>query len=277
MKKSYFNFLVVSSFLSLLLLSFISCASLPGEHAPSVKNAREGHYDKSLKYLEEHRKKVYGKKSDVLYYLDTGLLQHYQGEWTESINKLSAAEDEIYDLYTKSITTAIASFILNDNVLEYSGEDYEDIYLNVFNSLNYYYDGKIEDAVVETNRAINKITALQNKYQQQLIKARSAAKLETKSKDIKSIAFHDSALAEYLRMLYCRAIGDYDGASTNQRMIKDAFVTQKALYNFSLPETIEEELSVPKGKARLNLLAFSGLSPVKTEIIIRDYGLADFC
>ena len=59
-------------------------------------------------------------------------------------------------------------------------------------------------------------------------------------------------------------------------MIKDAFMTQKKLYNFALPETIEEELSIPKGKARLNVLTFSGISPVKSEVIIRDYGLANF-
>ena len=163
---------------------------------------------------------------------------------------------------------------MNDNVRDYSGEDYEDIYLNVFNSLNYFYDDRIEDAVVETNRAINKIKALSNKYQQELLKAREAAKLE--KEEIKSIAFHDSALAEYLRMLYCRAIGDYDGAATNQRMIKDAFMTQKKIYNFALPETIEEELSIPKEKARLNVLTFSGISPVKSEVIIRDYGIANF-
>lgn len=271
MKKHFFNFLIV-----LILLFISSCASVPGDHAQAIKSAQEGHYEKSLDYIEKKKSKIYGKKSEVLYYLDSGLLQHYNSDWQASISSLTAAEQKIYELYTKSISAEVGSFILNDNVLDYAGEDYEDIYLNVFNSLNYYYDGKITDAVVETNRAVNKITALSNKYQQELIKARSAAKVESKKQEIKSIAFHDSALAEYLRMLYCRAIGDYDGAATNQRMIKDAFVTQKALYNFSVPETVDEELSVPKGMARLNILAFSGISPVKTEIIIRDYGLADF-
>lgn len=256
-----------------VLLCFSSCATVPGDHAAAVKNAQEGKYEKSLDFIEKKKNKIYGKKSEVLYYLDTGLLQHYNNDWQASITNLSAAEQNIYDLYTKSITAEIGTFILNDTVRDYAGEDYEDIYLNVFNSLNYYHQGKIDDAVVETNRAINKITTLSNKYQQELIKARQAAKLET---EFKSISFHDSALAEYLRMLYCRSIGDYDGASTNQRMIKDAFITQKKLYNFPVPESIDEELKIPHDKARLNVLAFSGISPVKDEIIIRDYGLADF-
>lgn len=269
MKKVFFYFSVL-----IAVLCFSSCASTPGDHAPSVKSAQERNYEKSLSIIESKKTKIYGKKSEVLYYLDTGLLLHYNNDWQASMSSLSAAEKKIYDLYTKSITAEVGSFILNDNVLDYSGEDYEDIYLNVFNSLNYYHDGKIDDAVVETNRAINKITALSNKHQQELIKARNAAKL--KKGETASISFHDSALAEYLRMLYCRSIGDYDGAATNQRMIKDAFTTQKQLYNFSVPESVDEELSFPSEKARLNVLAFSGLSPVKDEVIIRDYGLADF-
>ena len=257
-----------------IILCISSCASVPGDHAPAIRSAQERDYEKSLSFIETKKSKIYGNKSEVLYHLDSGLLQHYNNDWESSIINLSAAEKNIYDLYTKSITAEIGSFILNDNVRDYAGEDYEDIYLNVFNSLNYYHQGKIDDAVVETNRAINKITALSNKHQQELIKARQAAKIG--NQEIKSISFHDSALAEYLRMLYCRSIGDYDGASTNQRMIKDAFVTQKKLYNFSVPESVNEELSVPSDKARLNIVAFSGISPVKDEVIIRDYGLADF-
>lgn len=269
MKKVFFYCSVL-----ITVLCFSSCASTPGDHAPAVKSAQERKYEKSLSIIESNKTKIYGKKSDVLYYLDTGLLQHYNNDWQASTVNLSAAEKKIYDLYTKSITAEIGTFILNDNVRDYPGEDYEDIYLNVFNSLNYYHDGKIDDAVVETNRAINKITVLSNKHEQELIKAREAAKL--KEGETASISFHDSALAEYLRMLYCRSIGDYDGAATNQRMIKDAFVTQKKLYDFPVPESVDEELSVPSGKARLNVIAFSGISPVKTEVIIRDYGLADF-
>lgn len=284
MKKVFLYCSILSVF-----LCFSSCATVPGDHEAAVKSAREGKYEKSLDFIEKKKSKIYGKKSEVLYHLDTGLLQHYNNDWQASITNLSAAEQDIYDLYTKSITAEIGTYILNDTVRDYAGEDYEDIYLNVFNSLNYYHQGKIDDAIVETNRAINKITALSNKYQQELIKARQAAKVEAEkagadkgaaskieTAEIKSISFHDSALAEYLRMLYCRSIGDYDGASTNQRMIKDAFITQKALYNFPVPESIDEELKVPRDEARLNVVAFSGISPIKDEIIIRDYGLADF-
>lgn len=268
-------------FLFVFSITFISCASLPGEHQPSIKNAQNGNYEKSIELIEQKKKSIYGKKSVVLYELDTGLLYHYNQNWQESITRLTDAEQLIYDLYTKSITAQIGSFILNDNVLDYAGEDYEDMYLNVFNSLNYYHQGKIDDAIVETNRAINKSKKLTAKYEVELQKARSAARESDSSINMSapasSIAFHDSALVEYLAMLYRREIMDYDGAYTNQRMIKDAFLTQGQIYNFNLPSTIDDELSVPSDKARLNVLAFTGISPIKDEIVIKDvHGITNY-
>ena len=268
--------------LFLCTLFFLSsCVSLPGDHQGALKNAVTGNYEKSLSLLEQKKNSVYGKQSDVLYYLDTGILNHYGKNYQDSIKNLSAAENKIYDLYTKSITAEIGSFILNDSVREYSGEDYEDIYLNVFNSLNYFYQDKIDDAIVETNRAINKSKALSSKYEAELIKARNAAKSADSSIKIESsntsVNFHDSALVEYLSILYRRAILDYDGVYTSYRMLQDDFLTQPKIYNFKIPSTVQDELSVPKNAARLNVISFSGLSPYKDEFVVKDYyGLADY-
>ncbi len=277
LKNKRFNKIFSLLILSLLL---ISCASLPGEHKASIKSAQDGDYEKSLELIEKKKKTIYGNKSEVLYQLDTGILNHYNQNWQASIKHFTEAEKTIYDLYTKSITAQIGSFIMNDNVLDYSGEDYEDIYLNVFNSLNYYHLGKIDDAIVETNRAINKSRNLTVKYEEEILKARNAAK-EAEAKNGKgsnsdslpkaTITFHDSALVEYLAMLYRRGILDMDGAYTNQRMIKDVYITQGQIYNFEMPSSIDDELSIPKDKARLNVIAFSGLSPVKDEIAVKDY------
>ena len=60
------------------------------------------------------------------------MLHHYNGDFEQSNTLLSKAETAFDELYTKSIGRAAASMLLNDNILEYSGEDYEDIYLNIF-------------------------------------------------------------------------------------------------------------------------------------------------
>ena len=57
---------------------------------------------------------LYGEKSRVLYNLDMGLLYHYAGMPDSSTHYLAAAEQEIQELYTKSVSLAVISFLTND-------------------------------------------------------------------------------------------------------------------------------------------------------------------
>ncbi|MCD8480319.1 MAG: hypothetical protein LRZ88_08925 [Candidatus Cloacimonetes bacterium] len=65
--------------------------------------------------------KLYKAKDRVLYYLDAGLLHHYNGDWAKSNELLHLAEEAIEELTTRSISKAAASMLLNDNALDYTG------------------------------------------------------------------------------------------------------------------------------------------------------------
>ena len=104
-----------------------------------------------LSELEKNKNKLYTAKDNVLYYMDSGMLSYYEGDYLESIDKLSKAEQLIDEYYTKSITQNIASFLANDTVIEYPGEDYEDIYLNLIKAIAYYKAGKWEEGFHELN------------------------------------------------------------------------------------------------------------------------------
>ncbi len=77
-------------------------------------------------------KKYYNDKDQVLRYLDSGMLYHLADLPDESIKRLETAERLIDENYTKSISNAAASFLINDYQLVYFGEAYEDLYVNVF-------------------------------------------------------------------------------------------------------------------------------------------------
>ncbi len=223
-------------------------------------------YKGELSYTEQNAKNLYSKRSVVLQNLDIGMLSYYSGDYAKSIHKLTTAEQKIDEYFAKSVSQAIASWIVNDKVIDYEGEDYEDIYLNLFKSLSYYHLGMLEDAIVEINRFENKSQTISSRYQEQLIKARNAA--ENADKTPVSVTFHNSALGQYLALLYHRGDGDYNSAESDSRFIHDAFVTQSLLYNFPEPKKlIKDELSVPKSKGRINLLAFSNGCPIKTEMV----------
>lgn len=120
-----------------------------------------------LSAVEEVRanSKTYGDKTTVLFKLDMGLLFHYAGVPDSSNMYFFAAEKEIEDLYTKSISLAAASMLLNDNVLPYEGEDFEKVLVNVFLALNYAEKAEPDEALVEARKVDEKLREYSRQYE----------------------------------------------------------------------------------------------------------------
>lgn len=255
-------------FLVLLALLFFSCASDP--YAKVDDAVYKADYPQGAAILEKDKKKIY--RDPILYYLDKGMIAHYAQEYYDSINLLQEGERAIEEAFTKSVTQEIGSYILNDKTKEYAGEDYEDIYINAFNALNYYHNRNIEDALVEIRQMNNKLEFLSSKYGEIITGLQSKA-LETGGSippnPEASTRFSNSALARYLGMLFYRGEGNYDDAGIDRDQLKVAFANAPHIYAYPLPASVDEELDIPPGKARLNVIGFGGLSPVKTQEEIR--------
>lgn len=256
----------------LLGLLVVSCATTnPYTHIDDA--VHQGEYEDGLEAMEGQKKSIYRDKDAILYYLDKGMLTHYAGRYEESAEALQEGERAIEEAYTKSVTMEIASYLVNDRVREYDGEDYEDIYINAFNALNYHYLRKPEDALVEIRRMNNKLQFLASKYgvissnlQKQALESSVEIPYDPESAETR---FNNSALARYLGLLFYRGIGQYDDARIDRDQLKLAFANAPAVYSYPPPKSLEGELDIPPGKGRLNIVAFSGLSPVKVEERIR--------
>jgi len=248
---------------SFLFAAFIGCSSMrtsKGQYVGMMDNLRQRDYDACLVQIEESKDKFYKEKEKVLFYLDMGMLYHYCGDYKQSNEFLTEAEYAIEDLYTKSVGKGAASLLLNDNALDYFGEDYEDIYLNIFKALNYLHMNKPEDAFVEIRRVNNKLNLLEDKYEKI---AKKYNESEDKKKEFKigDNKFHNSALARYLSMLIYQAEGKYDDAMIDLAEIKEAFELQPIVYDFTQPEL--DKYLADTDKAQLYFLTFVGNSPEK--------------
>lgn len=210
--------------------------------------------------IESHKEESYKQKDRVLYYLDVGMLYHYSGEYEKSNAALDEAERGIEELYTKSISRAISSGLLNDNALEYAGEDYEDIYLNVFKGLNYIALGDEEAAMVEIKRVHIKLNILEDKYRSLIEQYNESAEAEGQIEALTN-RFHNDVLSRYLGLLLYRYENSPDSARIERDYIKDAFRSQSHLYDFDIPEL--PVLETDPGMAYLSVLSFSGISPRK--------------
>lgn len=234
----------------------------------------EGDFSGGLQVLESVKTTNYQSKDRVLFFLNAGMLSHYAGLHGMAISLLSDAEVAIEEAFTKSISMEVSTFLVNDNTREYAGEDYEDIYLNVFKALAFYHQNSVESALVEIRRVNNKLRYLSDKYGTAITNAQKAA-IE-QSGDVPAfndgsgtVRFNNSALARYLGMLFYRADGTRDSARIDRNEVRLAFANQPSVYTFPVPSTLDGELETPRGMARLNVVAFAGLSPIKTEEVSR--------
>jgi len=231
----------------------------------------------AIKKGQESKKPIYPEKNAVSLFLDKGLLEHYAGKNSDSSKDLQEAERLIAEAYTKSVTADVASYIANDNTKEYPGEDFEDIYLNVFNALNYYRADDIEGALVEIRRLTEsggKLNMLNRKYEGtgpnageymlgQLKKIGLSVNPQLPQGN--SVKFSNSALARYLSVLFYLNKGKSDDARIEFEQLHAAFAANPNIYSYPFPKSAEDIQTVPDGKARLNIISFTGLSPVKEE------------
>ena len=215
------------------------------------------------KELENKKDKLYTKRDNVLYYLDSGMLSYYEDDYMGAIDKLSKAEQYISDYYTKSITQNIAGFLTNDTAIEYPGEDYEDIYINLIKTIAYYKAGKWEEGFHELNAYRTKTNKLKQKHQADIERAKDLAKISDEPPV--NVNFYDSALAEYLFLLYYRTLRDTNLVNYSERMIKDIFRNSPDIYDFNIPTTINKETSVKSSDTYVNFVILSGTSAQKIE------------
>ncbi|UCE17609.1 MAG: hypothetical protein JSV84_12075 [Gemmatimonadota bacterium] len=257
----------------LALLVFLGCSFLAtrkGFYEPITADLQSGKYESAVQKIEAAKdSKKFAEKDRFLYFIDSGLAHFYASQYDISNTKLTLAENAAEELFTKSVSRTAASLLLNDNVLEYPGEDYEVLYTNLFKALNYLELKKFDDAFVEIRRANLKLELLEQKY------AVAAEKLQRSSPDdaeevrlkydVKKVRFHNDAFARYMSMHMYAADGMLDDARIDYDWLHDAFVSQSHVYSFPVPDV----KYTSTGKAILSVVAMAGLSPVKEALNLR--------
>jgi hypothetical protein len=260
---------ILTALLGSLIISGCSPAiSKKDFYGPLTADLRRNDYGAVVNKVETARDK-YGQTNRLLYFLDSGLAYHYASQYDSSNSRLSVAERSAEELFTKSVSRAAASIVLNDNILEYSGEDYEILYMNLIMALNYISLGMFDDAFVEIRRANEKLTLLEQKYADMAHRfnqdTTGGGVQEHINYEVKKVRFNNDAFARYLSMHMYAADGKFDDARIDKNLLTEAFATQPHIYDFSMPEVI---YSSSEG-AILSVVAMTGLAPSKETVSLR--------
>lgn len=200
-------------------------------------------YDAARARIEKAKDSSYGRKNQVLYYLDLGAVQHDAGKFKESDLSFDKAERRMEELYTKSVSKAAGTLILNDTTTEYAGSRFERAMVNVYRCLNYAFLGDRENALVE----IRKLSRLLQEYSD----VYGAAKT----------AYKDDAFAQFLASLLYEDDGRADDARIANVKSRKAYELYAAAYGTPTPRL--EPAGEAKGAGELVFIHYNGLAPRK--------------
>lgn len=229
-----------------------ACSGPSGEMRRKV-NAQiaAGDFSGAVSHIQRGKLTSYGAKNAVLYYLDLGAVQHDAGRYKESDANLALAESRIDQLYTKSVSKASATLLLNNNTVDYVGGRFERALVNVYRALDFLWLGDRENALVE----IRKLTRLLQEY---------ADTLGTSSS-----AYKDDAFAQYLSSLLYADDGHDDDSRISLDAAQRAYARYATAYGTSKPQ-----LSLPPSDRAMGELVFIHLNGVAPRKVSQSFQVA---
>lgn len=227
-------------------------------------------YIRTISLIDGFQKSnVYRERDEVLRLLEMGTAQRFAGQWTESTRTFQDAELKIELLYGTSVSRNIAAFLVNDYRLEYEGEDYEDVYLNAFNSLNYIHLNELESALVEARRIAFKLDKFAARHEEVM---REMARKDTTGNraptSVGTSSIQNSAFGHFLASVLFAASNRPDNARIEYNRMTGAFMNQGIAYQGGSSKTLEH---IQHGNYNTLLVAFSGRSPSKRSHEVRTY------
>lgn len=186
-----------------------------------------GQYKEADELIESEKtspkENIYSSKNELLYFFDKGAIRQMMGDYKTSLDNLEKAEDIIDKLYTKSLTDETWSFFSNDLNLNYTGEDFEQVMVNIIKALNYMYIGDFDGAAVEARKINRKLNYFQDSYGEKAI-------------------YTDDAFARYLSAFAYEAIGSVNNAYIDYKKSLKAYQKYNSIYGTEVPEFIKGDI-----------------------------------
>ncbi len=266
----YFRHIILFLFLSYFL---VSCAG-PNMYYKRLDDlVINGQYKEASVLANTSRQKEYGEKNALLYYFDYGMLLHLSGNYSESNIAFEKAKSIAEEYFTKSITTEASTFLVNDTMRPYYGEDFERALIHIFSALNYVLLGQDQEALVEARQVDHFLNTLQTNYGYKNVYKEDAFARYLMGMLYENMGEINDAYISYQQAL--EAYGAYFKSYAvvpPPKLISDIIRTGRKLgFNDEVAQ-IEKKWTVPKDNLTTNpsegelvILHYNGLSPVKAE------------
>ncbi|MBQ3712837.1 MAG: hypothetical protein II890_02675 [Spirochaetia bacterium] len=247
--------------------------------APIEAAVAAGEYEEAYTLLSDET--VQGQLgSDDVYNIDAGMMKLYSNDLPAASQHLGAVADmhKLNEKYADADKVELSTLLLDPYSQPYVTYDYEDLYSVIFNAVTKLKDPDTSEAAFQDLKKIREMLLAMNQYRAILSEKidkdmEEGSENETQqnaSPESEAEVFADSALANYLALIYNKYNSDKEGDQKNffYGQMEKAY-GQKSYEGQSMPTIAKAELdSVPAGKARLNVLAMMGLMAEKKQKVV---------
>jgi hypothetical protein len=152
-----------------------------------------GNYDAALATLRQSKHEGFKEQDRVAFWMNEGMLLHLTADYKSSNEVLHKAERRAKELFTRSYRKDVKAAFTSDAALDYRGEDYERVLINVIKALNFLGLGDKSGALVEARKINEKLKLYNTKY---------------KHKNV----YNQDAFAHWMMGLLFEMEGSYDDA-----------------------------------------------------------------
>lgn len=165
----------------------------------------------------------YGSGDELLFAMDAAMGFMRCGDdaaaqrWFREADRLGEA------LWTESITRQTASFLTGDYVLQYPGEDYERVMINLMSAIAFLKAGDLDGALVECRRLDTLLGLYNAKYEQKNV-------------------YGEDAFARYLSGILNEDDGELDEAFIDYQRAAKGYADYASAYGTPLPQILKEDL-----------------------------------
>ncbi len=211
--------------LNLVLLSLTNCASYTDE----VKDLRNdfigGKYKQSLEKLEKSSLKT-SNINRLLYTLEKSMILDRLDDRQGSRTLLLRADAIVDELYTTSVTKTAATFLINESVADYEGEDYEKVAIHTLLALSFLEDKQIKEARVEAKSVNGRLHQITQNY------------------DPKYAHYKEDAFARFLSGMIYESMKNWDDAIIDYRQALEVYESSSysKFFEGSVPESLVTSL-----------------------------------
>jgi hypothetical protein len=233
-----------------------------------------GGYEQAAAALDEGETEgLYGDKNRLLWWLDRGAVALALDDHEQAIELLERAEAFMESNHGPGALDEAGRWLLNDTAVAYTGEPYEEIYVNVLKLLAQLERGVIDGgATVEARRLAGKADVLRDRYlefREAVYSqggqgfgdvARSSGGLVAQNLEGE---FIESTLGTYLTAVTFMASGDYEYQRVAARRLLDSIRLQAGLIGPVRAADFEGLGERSLGPANLLVVALSGRGPTK--------------